>query len=345
MAKSKNLRAVLAGCGGMANAWMSAVEAVRGVDVIGLVDVQPKAAEQFAAKYELADAHVGDSVTKAIKATGADVMFDVTVPDAHHKVVIDALRAGCNVLGEKPMTTTLARARKMVAEAEKAGRIYAVIQNRRYEPKIRAVSNFVRKGGLGAIEEIHGDFYIGAPFGGFRAEMDYPLILDMAIHTFDAARFLVGAEPQSVYCHSWNPGHSWYRGDASAACIFEMSDNIVYTYRGSWCNEGMQTSWNTNWRIVGEKGTVLWDGAEGVEVEIQKKRSPRGHTEGGMKKISVPVKPMKFMGHAGLMDDFKKAVRSGKKPMTTCEDNIKSLAMVLGAVKSAKAARRVQVEW
>ena len=41
--------------------------------------------------------------------------------------------------------------------------------------------------------------------------MESPLLLDMAIHTFDQARFITGADALSVYCHEFNPAGSWYR--------------------------------------------------------------------------------------------------------------------------------------
>jgi len=42
--------------------------------------------------------------------------------------------------------------------------------------------------------------------------------------------------------------------------IFEMSNGVVFNYRGRWCAEGLNTPWECTWRAVGEKGTALWDG-------------------------------------------------------------------------------------
>src|SRR5205814_1591110 len=78
---------------------------------------------------------------------------------------------------------------------------------------------------------------------GFRDQMTSPLLLDMAIHTFDAARYLSQADPVSVYCEEFNPAWSWYQGNASASAIFELSGGLQYTYRGSRCAEGVPTSW------------------------------------------------------------------------------------------------------
>ena len=98
--------------------------------------------------------------------------------------------------------------------------------------------------------------------------MEHVLLLDMAIHTFDAARLIAGADPVAVYCKEWNPPGSWYDHDASAVAVFEMSGGIVYTYRGSWCAEGLNTSWECDWRVIGTQGSVTWDGAEAFSAQV-----------------------------------------------------------------------------
>src|SRR5947199_5454659 len=90
--------------------------------------------------------------------------------------------------------------------------------------------------------------------------MARPFLLDMAIHTFDAARYLSGGDPVSVYCDEFNPPWSWMKGNACATAIFEMTGGLRYTYRGSWCSDGRHTSWEGEWRAVGAKGSATWDG-------------------------------------------------------------------------------------
>ncbi len=346
----KTLKVVQVGCGAMGRGWIENAIKVPGIELVGLVDMQRNAADAAAVKFNLAAGIVFDTLADALKSTGADAVFDVTVPTAHEAVVIEALRAGRHVLGEKPMSETLASARRMVAAATEAGKIYAVTQNYRYQTAIRSLKGFLDAGSVGCVQEAHADFFIGAHFGGFRDEMAFPLILDMSIHTFDAARFLTGANPVSVYCHSFNPKRSWYKGDASAVAIFEMTDGIVFSYRGSWCSEGLRTPWNSTWRVIGNSGSVTWDGedggdgAESFKAQAVKPGAPSGfHLE--QLDLAVPILPQTHTGHLALMHEFAAAIRDGRKTETSCEDNIKSLAMVLAAVESAKTGRKVAVEW
>lgn len=345
-----SLRVVQVGCGGIAGAWMRAIKTLDDIELVGLVDLARDQALKLAKAHELPESLVFDSLAQAVKATGAQAVFDTTVPGAHEAVTVEALSLGCHVLGEKPMSDTLASAQRMVAAAKQAGKLYAVTQTRRPLPQAVSVARFLASGALGPIEEVHNDFYIGAHFGGFRDEMDDPLILDMAIHTFDSARQVAAADPVSVYCHTWNPPHAWSKGDMSAAAIFEMrgadDQPIVYTYRGSWVAEGNHTSWEGDWRCIGARGSLRWDGGDGICAQRVKAGGDHGfHSE--LEEVVVPMVEMDLTGHAWLIRDFAESVASGgaKRPMCDGRDNIKSLAMVSAAVHSARTGQRVPVAW
>jgi predicted dehydrogenase len=336
---TKELSVVLAGCGGMSRAWLGIAKKIEGLKLVGLTDLRREAAEKRAAEFELPPDIVFDTLKDALKKTKPDIVFDCTTPEGHYSVTMTALKAGCHVMGEKPLADSMEHARRMVAAARRAGRLYAVMQNRRYLPTAPALVKLLREGTIGDITTVNVDFYIGAHFGGFRDQMDHPLLLDMAIHTFDQARQITGADAVSVYCHEFNPKGSWYKGDASAMCVFQMTGGIVFNYRGSWCSEGYHTPWAGTWRIIGTKGTALWaEDAPRAEVVTG---TEGFHRE--KKEIVSAEPPLQVTGHEACIREFIDCVRSGRRPQTSCEDNIKSLAMVFGAIKSNKAGRPVSI--
>lgn len=340
----KQYKVVVVGCGSMAGAWVSNALKIPACKIVGLVDIRKDAATAMAQKNGLAPEVVFDTLQQAIDATTADVVFDVTLPGAHHDITLTALKNRCHVLGEKPLSDNLAHAQEMVAVAGKSGKLYAVMQNRRFDPNIRAVRKVVESGAIGTVEEVHADFFIGAHFGGFRDLMDDVLIVDMAIHTFDQARYISGCDPVSVYCHASNPKRSWYKGHASATCIYEMSNDVVFTYRGSWCAEGLHTTWESDWRVVLSKGTLRWDGAKCIKAQTIKPDGKHGfHSE--MVDVPVTIDPLPYVGHDGLIRDYMECLQTGRKPMTICDDNIKSLAMVMAAVESRKTGKKVAIRW
>ena len=260
-------KALLVGAGGMGKAWGKNLLAYpEKVTLAGWVDIRDGAAAAAADGLEVGGIHTDTDLLRAIDAVKPDFVVDVTIPEAHHDVTLAVLGAGIPVIGEKPMAHSMAAAREMVAASEKANKLYMVSQSRRYDARLQAYRALIAEC-LGQVGILNSDFYLGAHFGGaehndFRNCMENVLILDMAIHTFDAARYLLGdTNAVSVYCDEYNPVWSWYKGGgASANALFEMENGCRYTYRGSWCSEGRHTSWESDWRAVGEKGTAIWDG-------------------------------------------------------------------------------------
>ncbi|WP_350245692.1 Gfo/Idh/MocA family protein [Deinococcus sonorensis] len=327
----------------MSAEWLRCAERVEGLEVVGLVDLHEPAARARQQEFHLDHAVVSHDLDAVLQATRPDIVFDCTVPEAHHDTALTSFQHGVSVLGEKPLADTLPRARAMVQAAQDSGLLHAVVQNRRYNQNIRRVQQFVQSGQLGTLTTLNADFYIGAHFGGFRDQMEHVLLLDMAIHTFDAARLISGQNPLSVVCHEWNPPGSWYRQGASAVAIFELSGGVVFTYRGSWAAEGAPTSWEGDWRVVGTHGTIRWDGGDQPTASVVR-RSGGFLSELEERELPPAAPGARTGGHEGVIRDAVRALRSGTEPETVSHDNLHSLAMVLAAIQSATEGRRVPVD-
>ena len=324
-------RVLVVGCGSMSRAWLRYLTSRDEIEVVGLVDIEPQAAAARAAEAGLEVPHFTE-LEAALAHSAPTVVCDVTIPEAHAGVAGAALRAGCHVASEKPMAHSVAAARATSALAAEAGLNYAIMQNRRYRPPIRAVRDIVASGELGEIGIVNADFYLGPHFGGFRDAMDSPLLLDMAIHTFDQARFITGSDPVAVYCHEFNPAWSWYAHGAAATAVFEMTGGLVFTYRGSWCSEALTTSWESQWRLLGGRGALGWDGEGQPQVEL---------IGGG--EVTTPAPYTGPEGHPGCLQEMFAAIAEGRPAETSYADNIQSLAMVFGAMESARRGERMVI--
>jgi predicted dehydrogenase len=338
--------AVLIGCGAMAKGWLKAITACPDLDnrirILGLVDLNRKAAEDLVAEFGLTDVVIGTNLDDVLTTSKPNLLFDVVPPASRHDVVLAGLKHGCHVLSEKPMAVTLESARSLIEHSTKFGLTHAIVQNRRFNPGVRRIRQFIDSGAIGALTGIHCDFFIGAHFGGFRGHMQNVLLLDMAIHTFDAARFMSDKQPLYVYCHEMNPKGSWYAHGAAAQAIFELSDDVVFTYRGSWCAEGAPTSWEGTWRVVGTHGTLIWNGADKLEAH----RAATG--TGFLRDIEPVLVPevsdaRQTRGHASVIGEFIDSIDANREPETVNADNIRSLAMVVGAIESARTRRRIKI--
>jgi predicted dehydrogenase len=321
------LRVVVVGAGGMGRAWLRTVEESPLVELAGIVDLDLEAAGAAAAWLGRPDLPVGPGTAQLASDVGAQAVINVTVPAAHHPVTTEALAAGLPVLGEKPVASTVAQGLSLAAAAELHGQLFMVSQSRRYNRQLFEAKRL--SASLGAVGIVFAEFFKAPHFGGFRDAMDHPLLLDMAIHQFDMARFLLDADPVSVFCEEYNPSWSWYRGDAGATAVFEMSGGERFVFTGSWCSPGQETSWNASWRISGESGTVLWDGDNEPVTSLA---PDGGSSEDPGQEI------------AGSLRDFVAAVRTGSIPMGRVHQNIMSLAMVEAAILSAATGSRVSLD-
>ncbi len=340
----KPVRIVVAGCGSMSHAWISYALARDDCRIVGLVDPNPEALSQISRQYGLSEAMRGSDLSEVIRKTNANLVFCLAVPSAHDDIAMTAFCENCAVMSEKPLAENMTQAHKMIAAAKEKNLFFAVMQNRRYLRQIRSCRALIEKGLIGQPGYMGADFFLGPHFGGFREFMDSPLLLDMAIHTFDQARFLLNAKATSVYCHEFNPPGSWYQGNAAAVSIFTMDDGTVFCYRGSWCAIGCETSWESEWRITGSRGTLRWDGHGMPWAEILPQEEASADPEkASFIHIDGPEVWHGREGHEGCLDALFSALFSGQPAETQAEDNQYSLAMVMGAIESSRTGQKIQL--
>ncbi len=340
----------------MGRAWLRLLGETADVELAGVVDLNPQAARDALADLDLGDVPVGTSLTELAVAVGAQAVVNVTVPAAHHPVNVEAHFLGLPVLCEKPAAPTVAEALSLAAVAEATGQLLMISQSRRY---FRTLADFKRQADrLGEIGLLTCDFFKAPHFGGFREEMEHVLLVDMAIHAFDAARYLLGRNPVSVYCEEFSPGWSWYAGDAAATAVFEMDGGTRFVYTGSWCADGLETSWNGSWRINGANGTAAWDGAAApvaehvagaVSVSVAGGGTGPLADDGGLPG-SASSSPDALDAEGGIPEEitgalaeFVRCLRTGEVPSGEIHANVLSLTMVEAAVKSSQTGQKVLI--
>lgn len=309
----------------MGHAWVGALHESSEVTLAGVVDLDMARARAVAEKVG-PNLAVGADVAAVVRESDSNVLIDVTSPAAHLPVTLEALSLGMPVLGEKPLAANVAEALVLVAASQAAGELVMVSQSRRYNRQLQQLKSAMPS--LGEVAIVTTEFFRAPRFGGFRDEMEHPLLLDMAIHQFDTARYLLDAQPVAVYCEEFNPAWSWYAGAASATAVFEMESAQRYIYTGSWCSPGLETSWNGCWRVSGVNGSALWDGDSSPTFSSGEIGDDSPNTWCGD-------------GIAGALSDFVSALRTGQQPMGQAHDNVLSLAMVEAAIESATTGRRV----
>ena len=130
----------------------------------------------------------------------------VTVPDyLHHEYIIKAMRAGCDVITEKPMTTDLTRLKAILDAQKETGRAIAVTFNYRYTPARTQLKDILQSGAIGEITAVdfrwHLDRVHGADY--FRRwhrhkDKSGGLLVHKSTHHFDLLNWWIGSTPAEV---------------------------------------------------------------------------------------------------------------------------------------------------
>lgn len=316
---AQRLPVVVVGAGAMGGEWLRMLARSAFAEPVGVVDLDVDLAERTVSSIGLDDAAVGASLADVVERSGARAVINVTVPQAHRIVNEEALRAGLPVLCEKPLAPTVAEALRQVALADLTGELLMASQSRRYFRHLSAFRDAAAQ--LGALGAVHAQFFHADHEPGFREQMAHPLLVDMSVHHFDMLRYLTADEPVSVRCASWNPSWSWFAGDAAATATFDLASGARFVYSGSRCTPGLQTSWNADWHVYGERGAASWDGDHLVQVDAG---------DAGFDVVDARE------GIEGALEEFVSSLATGITPQNEVRTNVLTLAMVEGAIRSSE---------
>jgi len=325
------------GAGAWGESWARIVTEHPDWELVGIADLAEGARARAGAAGGLSAsacfARLGDALAAGLEA---DAVL-VAVPPAHHAAVaLEALDAGLHCLVEKPLADTMAAAWGIVRAAERAERQVMVSQNYRWKRAPQTVRRLVRAGVIGEVEDVRISFQKHPPFTGFRLEMDEPLINDMAVHHLDQVRGIAGVEPDALRARSWNPSWSRFRGNAACLLELEQAARVRVLYSASWCSWGRHTTWDGEWEIQGERGAIRWADNR-VEVRFAS-LFDTVFLPGALEREGVMQVELDSVAHeerAGSLRELAAALREGRRTETDARDNLRSLALVLGAVASA----------
>ncbi len=326
------LRVIQVGVGGYGTSWLPTIMDDADAAHAALVDVNPEHLSTARDVTGLAEEACFPSAEEAVAAVEADALLCI-VPPAHHEAVIFAgIAAGLHVLSEKPIADTPEAARRILARAEESDRVFMISQKARFHPWVRTFREIVGGGGLGRMS--HVTHYFRAPYyswGAFRHKMDDPLYLEMSIHHFDLLRALLGCDPVHVWATSWNTPYSTFRGDTTGLAHFTMDDGLPVSYHADAIASGDMTDWYGEIRAVGETGTLMM-----VYPELFIARKGADHSDRTAPREAVMEVSNPQQGQAAALREFVAAIAEGRQPESAGHENIKSLAMVFGAIDSSR---------
>jgi predicted dehydrogenase len=330
------MNCIVTGLGGRGLHWVRAVRGRKDCGITGYVEPAEANRRRAAEQHDVPEDRIFSTLDEALEKAQADFVVDVTPPAVHHEIAAKAFERGMHVLGEKPLSDDFANARATVELGNRLGRKHMITQNYRFTACPRTTRKKLAEGMIGKPGQCDLRFYMpwADMAGSHYVTQPYMLINDMMVHHFDMMRYVLGVDPVAVQAITWNHPWGWHAGDAAHAIVFEFPDGLHGTHVSVGCALGSQTSWNGDWRIEGTEGSIDWEKDRMWFARLH--RTP----ERVRKEIfPVPTPP----AEQAILDEFFAAIREDREPECSAQDNLKSLAMVFGAIQSAKEKRRVEL--
>lgn len=194
-------RLAIVGLGGMGS-WHSELVGsgkIEGLELAGIWDIDP-ARQAFAREHGTA---VYDSFDAVLADPNVDLVLLAVPNDLHKPLAIAAMRAGKNVVSEKPVTLSSADLQQMLDVAKETGRVFTVHQNRRWDEDFRTMKKIYDEGALGEVfsveSRVHGSRGIPGDWRG-KKEHGGGMMLDWGVHILDQMLLFIPEKVRFVDC-------------------------------------------------------------------------------------------------------------------------------------------------
>jgi predicted dehydrogenase len=319
----------LLGAGMIAGVHAWAYRESPGVRLVAVADPVPGKAERIAEQYGAAVVPDLDGLL----ALGVDVVDVCTPPTAHADATIAALEAGRHVLCEKPVTRTMADARRVLAAAEAAPGLLSIGQVARYAPDHRAAYDIATSGEIGEVRMLTHSTTTSLPGWSEAGWLADPAtsggpLLDQGVHSFDYANWLIGSPPVRVHCMAADSG----AGPATyTVATVRYENGAIAHVECSWAHPASR-GFKLSAEVVGTEGRVSWRNDDLMGGVLH----PR---EGDTEWWDV-LGDREFTRELSAFFD---AVRTGGPAPVPATGAVESLRTALGALESARTGRTVDL--
>jgi predicted dehydrogenase len=265
--------------------------------------------------------------TAAIEKTDADIAVVILPAALHTDAAKRALKKGMHVLTEKPLALDRADAVDIIAfKKNYPDLLYVVDQNYRWRPHNYTIKCLVKGGKLGRLQSMLVEFRQPEDLRGYRKSLEMPLLQDVSIHHFDLIRYFTGSDAIRILAHSYHQFWSIFEGKETSNVLIEMENGVKVNYCGTWACRGKPTTWDGNFVLTGEKGSLVLNESEEIIFFAADGARPE--------KISPLVMEDTELHSCWRL--FKKAIAEKTSHETTLEKNFNSFLMVCSAVDAAR---------
>ncbi len=331
-----------------------------GYKVVGISDIDPK---------QLEDVKEGikrySSNEEMFNDPEVDVVIIAANNNQHHDLVIQAARAGKDIICEKPIAMNVAELDDMVKVVDECGVNFTVHHQRRYDPDFRTMKNVLDSDTLGNVYSIKSGLY------GFNGNMhDWHvyiaegggMLFDWGVHLLDQMLWMMpGVKVKSVYADVRNVIN--FEVDDYFKIIMKLDNDITAEVElGTYfLTDKMHDKWfERHWMMAGNKGCAYVDGfdPEGKIVRtnglLKNVGGQRTMTAAGPTRSFGPppegkliVEPIEKATtcHEDYFKNYQKAYDGQEEFLVKIPETRRILALMEAARESARIGESVRFEW
>lgn len=272
----------------------------------------------------------------SLLSDGVDAVYVSTTNERHHEETLAAAAAGKHVLCEKPLALSLDAAADMVRACRRAGVVLATNHGRRHDSGLRSAREIVRSGRLGTIVSARTSNAVELPerLRGWRltdVSAGAGVVLDLVVHEADTLRFVLDQDPVEVTALTGSHGMASAEVEDEVMGVLRMGSGLLASYACSFVTPCGQVGLDVNGtnasltvqRLPGQERTAVLRHRSGQEDIALPETEPLGQT---------------------TVRDFEAAVRGQGKPTASGEDGLRSLAVALASMESARSGRTVTLD-
>jgi len=317
------------------------------VRICGFFDQNQERAKELALKYggkafATLDELLADGDISAVSVCVAN--------NAHCDVTVKALKAGKDVLCEKPMAVTIDECRQMVEVAGQNGRKLMIGQNQRLAEAHVKAKELIDAGEIGKVLSFRTAFGHSGPenwsvdpgkgtwfFDRKQAVMG--VMADLGIHKTDLVQFLleqkiVATTARLVTIDKKGPDGKLIGVDDNAICIYEMSGGAIGTMTASWTYYGAEDNSTV---IYGTEGNITIYDIDRAPIVIRKR-------DGTVKEIELgQIQTNASQTKSGIIDAFVDSLIRNTEPLISGKDVLNAMKAVFASIKSSEDGVRVVI--
>lgn len=327
----------LVGVGGRGGWVIETVATAPNVDLVALVDLDPRVVEHARTRLGLAPSVAFDDLEQALAVTDAEVVIICTPMSTHAALCRIAFAHGMHVLVEKGMTFSWNEARELVAGAESAGVRFCVAQNYRYRSPIVALQRILEDpthpdnpGTVSLVDCIH-HRYRPDPH---TSTYPYAMVWDMGCHHLDFLISWLGPISR-VFARSYKAPWTRYEHDANITAFLEFREGAFSNYILT--HDAVLTRFDL--MVQGNRGVLRF---EDQSSRLSFYPPPARSLASGVPRISEIPNGGKDVER--VLGDFLHYIATGVEPGISGRRNLETMAACAMIVKSASVGRTVERE-